>query len=155
MYPFLLLCICSFLPTISRAVLGTGGSCSASKNHLDPTSHKFVSQCSDLTFCSVASGALNDTGLCEPRLCRRDEFPFGYSATDVLPPLCPASSSTYCPDEGSGCRPLVEVGGPCQLNRDEQCAAPIDWEDLAGSQNFNGSVCLQSICMCVGSSLFP
>jgi hypothetical protein len=44
---------------------------------------------------------------------------------------------------------LVPAGHPCELNRDEQCAAPPNWEDLASTQNFNGSLCLRSVCMFV------
>lgn len=122
------------------------GSCSAAADHLDSASHKFISQCSDQTFCS---GTQN--GTCVPRQCRRDEFPFGYSVDSAPPPMCP--SGTFCPDEGSGCRPLVPVEGACQLNRDEQCAPPMDWQDLASPQNFNGSICLTSTCMYVISSI--
>ncbi|KAJ7592615.1 hypothetical protein C8J56DRAFT_856035 [Mycena floridula] len=128
-----------FLP-VSLAVLGPGGSCNSSKNHLDPNTHKFISACSDTTFCSAI-----ENGTCTRRLCRRDEFPFGYSSTDVLPTLCP--TGTFCPDEGDGCKPLVPVGGACQLNRDEQCAAPMNWDTLSSTQNFNGAICLHSICM--------
>jgi len=39
-----------------------------------------------------------------------------YGQDDILPPRCPEGS--FCPDEESGCRPLVPVGGACQLNRD-------------------------------------
>ena len=125
---------------IVLAMAGTvqeGGPCSASNDHVDPTTLKFVSQCSDQTFCS--------NGTCLPRKCRRDEYPFGYDTGAPIPPLCP--SGTFCPDEGSGCKPLVSVGQPCQLNRDEQCAPPPDWQDLASSQNVNGSICLHSTCM--------
>jgi hypothetical protein len=125
------------------ASVGEGGACSSLKNHLDPLNHRFISNCDDLTYCSDSVN-----GTCLKRGCRRDEFPFGYSNTDpFLPPLC--SAGTFCPDEGDSCKPLVGVGGPCQLNRDEQCAPPPDWEDLAGPQNFNGSVCLHFQCMCV------
>ncbi|KAJ7683683.1 hypothetical protein B0H17DRAFT_1160853 [Mycena rosella] len=118
------------------------GRCSSNNNHLDPASKKFSSDCSDKTFCSGTDLA-NST--CIPRQCRRDEFPFGFSVDDVLPPFCPRG--TFCPDEGSGCRPLVPAGRPCELNRDEQCAAPPNWKDLASTQNFNGSICLRSMCM--------
>ncbi|KIJ90998.1 hypothetical protein K443DRAFT_115761, partial [Laccaria amethystina LaAM-08-1] len=97
-------------------------------------------QCSDHTF---SSSPVN--GMCIPRLCRRDEFPFGYDPGEALPPLCPQGS--FCPDDGSGCRPLVSVGAPCEPNRDEQCSPPLDWQDLASYQNYNGSICLKSTCM--------
>ena len=124
-----------------------GGPCSASNNTLDPASHKFVSECTDATFCSAASN-----GTCVPRLCRRDEFPFrsGDSLAASVPPLC--NTGFFCPDEGTGCKPQGPVGSACQLNRDEQCAPPSeDWNDqAAGSQqSFNGSICLHSFCMYV------
>lgn len=119
---------------------GLGGPCSAIVNRLDPVSFRFLSECSDQTFCSAATN-----GTCEPRLCRRDEFPFGSNAEQQLPPLC--ALGTFCPDEGSGCQTLVPAGAPCQLNRDEQCAPPSNWRELASSHNFNGSICLRSTCV--------
>ncbi|KAK0446117.1 hypothetical protein EV421DRAFT_1734174 [Armillaria borealis] len=107
---------------LAGSVLGSGANCSSSRDHVDPVSLKFISECSYMTYCSAAQN-----GTCLPRLCRRDEFPFGYSEQDVLPPLCYAG--TFCPDEGNGCWPLVAVGGACQLNRDEQCAPPVLWAD--------------------------
>ncbi|KAJ6620023.1 hypothetical protein B0H10DRAFT_1792418 [Mycena sp. CBHHK59/15] len=118
------------------------GRCSSNNNHIDPASKKFVSDCSGQTFCSGTDVA---NATCIPRLCRRDEFPFGFSADTPVPPLC--ARGTFCPDEGSGCRPLVAVGQPCELNRDEQCAPPRDWASLASTQNFNGSLCLRAVCM--------
>lgn len=115
-----------------------GGPCSADNNHLDVASHKFISECTDRTFCSRSVN-----GTCIPRQCRRDEFPFGYDDYP-LPPQCDEGS--FCPDEGNECKPLVAVGETCQLNRDEQCAPPLDWMDLVTTQNFNGSICLHSIC---------
>ncbi|KAF9068174.1 hypothetical protein BDP27DRAFT_1295498 [Rhodocollybia butyracea] len=119
---------------------GLGQPCSVSRNHLDPNSHKLISDCSELGYCS---GSVN--GTCVPRTCRRDEFPFGYTAADALPPLCPPGS--FCPDEGNGCRAQVSPGGACQMNRDEQCARAVNWQDFASSDNFYGSICLHSICM--------
>lgn len=124
------------------AMAGTaqpGSTCSTANDRLDPSSHKFLSECTDQSFCS---GIVN--GTCVPRQCRRDEFPFGFGPEDAIPSQCPVG--TFCPDEGSGCRPLIAVGGACQLNRDEQCAAPADWQDLSSTQNFNGSICLHSVC---------
>lgn len=131
-----------FAFAVHAGTTGPGGSCSTNNDHLDPASHKFVSECTDQTFCS---GAVN--GSCVARNCRRDEFPFGFEPDESLPPQC--VGETFCPDSGSGCRPLVYVGGVCELNRDEQCAPPLDWQDLADTQNFNGSICLHSMCMCV------
>ncbi|KAJ7197515.1 hypothetical protein B0H12DRAFT_1037868 [Mycena haematopus] len=108
--------------------------CSSTNNHVDPTTTKFISDCSDQTFCSGTDIA-NST--CVPRQCRRDEFPFGFSAGDVLPPLC--ADGLFCPDAGSGCRPLVLAGHACELNRDEQCA-PL------GTQESFRPICLRSTC---------
>lgn len=119
-----------------------GGPCSLDNNRLDISSHRFISDCTDQTFCS---GSAN--GTCEPRQCRRDEFPFGFPSANELPPLC--SPEQYCPDEGSACRDLIPVGQPCQFNRDDQCSPPDNWSELANNQNFNGSLCLQSTCVYV------
>ncbi|CDO69359.1 hypothetical protein BN946_scf184746.g40 [Trametes cinnabarina] len=32
------------------------------------------------------------------------------------------------------------------MDRDDQCAPPSNWADLASNQNFNGSLCLKSTC---------
>ncbi|RDB29355.1 hypothetical protein Hypma_014915 [Hypsizygus marmoreus] len=120
--------------------IAQGGPCSAQNNHLDPASPKFISECDDQTFCFTPRN-----GTCVPRCCRRDEFPFGFDTTKPLPPRC--DPGTSCPDEGSGCKPLVAIGHPCELNRDEHCSAPPNCGKLASSWNFNGSICLHSICM--------
>ncbi|KAJ7111925.1 hypothetical protein C8R44DRAFT_711519 [Mycena epipterygia] len=137
----ILLALALTIPTLVFADAG-GVHCSSNNNRLDPASKKFVSDCSDQTFCS---GSDISNATCVPRQCRRDEFPFGFADGAVLPPLCPRGM--FCPDEGSGCRPLVTAGRPCELNRDEQCAPPPNWADLASTQNFNGSICLRSVCM--------
>ncbi|KAL1941240.1 hypothetical protein VTO73DRAFT_7452 [Trametes versicolor] len=118
---------------------GIGLPCSADNDHLDPASHKFLSDCGETTFCSAPTN-----GTCQPRQCRRDEFPFGFTNFTALPALC--QNGTYCPDEGSGCKPLLAEGSACQLDRDDQCAPPPNWIDVASNQNFNGSLCLQSTC---------
>jgi hypothetical protein len=132
----------SSLVPVQSGTVPLGVSCSASNNHLDPSTHKFITECSGTTFCSA-----NEGGTCIPKLCRRDEFPFEYASSsgDTLPPMC--EKGTFCPDEGSGCKVLAGVGEPCQLNRDEQCAPPPNWKDLGSTQNFNGSICLYSTCM--------
>lgn len=131
----------SVLFLASHVLAGTvseGGACSINNNHLDPATHKFITDCDDKTFCSASSNT------CQPKQCRRDEFPFGYNPGDVLPSMC--DRGTFCPDEGSACQNLQAFGQACQLNRDDQCAPPREWQTLAGSQNFNGSICLQSTC---------
>ncbi|KAI0955589.1 hypothetical protein AcV7_006215 [Taiwanofungus camphoratus] len=139
-----------FILFARSGVVSQGGACSLSDDHLDAASHKFMSDCNDQTFCSTPTNLTSD-GTCQPRLCRRDEFPFGYGPGDSLPSLCPRNS--FCPDEGSGCKALLTAGQPCQFNRDDQCAPPPDWEDLANNQNFNGSLCLQSTCMYANGTL--
>ncbi|KAI0052286.1 hypothetical protein FA95DRAFT_1378769 [Auriscalpium vulgare] len=125
-------------PSSSTSTLGRP--CSASQNHLDPSTRKFVSECDALTTCSAPTN-----GTCIARSCRRDEFAFGYrNATAPPPDMCAAGS--FCPDEGDACKPLVAAGNACQFNRDDQCAPPPDWEALADYHNFNGSVCLRSLC---------
>jgi hypothetical protein len=60
--------------------------------------------------------ATNST--CLPRRCRRDLYTLR-SAVDALlgpPPLC--NGSSYCPDDGSGCAPLLALGATCELDRD-------------------------------------
>jgi hypothetical protein len=128
----------AFAATSEPSSTALGKACSIASNHLDPRTRRFTSDCDAQTFCS---GTIN--GTCVPRQCRREEFPFGYSADRTPPALCPAGS--FCPDEGDACRPLVAVGQPCQFNRDEQCA-PSDNPRLADFHNFNGSVCLRSVC---------
>lgn len=127
----------------SKATTGLGGPCSSSKNHLDPSTHKFISQCSDTTYC-----ALPEYGTCIPRLCRRDEFPFGYAeGIDIIPPLC--GTGTFCADEGDGCRPLSTFGQACQLNRDEQCASSLG----SNGEIESSGVCINLGCMWVRSRL--
>ena len=121
-----------------------GSPCSTANNRIDRLSHRFIDDCDDKTFCSASIN-----GTCIPKRCRTDVFPFGYKEGDALPPLC--DSGSFCPDEGGGCRPLVVVGQPCQLNQDRQCAPPPDWKELGSDWNFNGSLCLGSACSCVSS----
>jgi hypothetical protein len=144
LYCALLSLLVAFLSiSVEASTVALGLNCSSINDHLDPFTHKFVTSCTDVTFCS---GPVN--GTCLPKLCRRDEFPFEYADGDVpAPPMCDKES--FCPDEGSGCRPLAAVGNMCQLNRDEQCARPQNWQELASSQNNNGSICIKSTCMSV------
>ena len=140
---FLCVYLCSSLVIPVRSgTLPEGSPCSTTNNRIDKLSHRFIDDCDDKTFCS---GSADST--CIPKRCRTDVFPFGYKNGDVLPPLCGFGS--FCPDEGGGCTPLVEVGQPCQLNQDRQCAPPPNWQELASDWNFNGSLCLGSICSCV------
>ena len=144
------------VPSVLAGNIEEGGACSTSNDRLDPSSHIFLSDCTDTTFCAASNSSVqgNTTssassssadGTCQARRCRRDEFPFGYNDGQPLPPLC--GSGSFCPDEGSGCKPLVGPGQTCQLNRDDQCSPPKTWQNLASEWNFNGSLCLHSTCM--------
>ena len=142
-----LICLCVYLCgllviPVRSGTLPEGSPCSAANNRIDKLSHRFRDDCNDKTFCS---GFID--GTCITKRCRTDMFPFGYRDGDVLPPLCDPGS--FCPDEGGGCTPLVEVGQPCQSNQDRQCAPPPNWQELASDWNLNGSLCLGSICSCV------
>lgn len=123
-----------------------GGSCSIDNYHVDSTTKKFITDCDDKTFCS---GSVN--GTCTLKKCRRDEFPFGYNLGDSLAPLC--SPGSFCPDDGSGCQPLLDAGKKCDLNRDEQCKQPPNWDKLASYLNSNGSLCLESVCRYANATL--
>ena len=133
---------CGSFISVQSGTSPEGSPCSTANNRIDKLSHRFIDDCDDKTFCSGSLG-----GSCIPKKCRTDVFPFGYKNGDVLPPLC--DSGSFCPDEGGGCRSLVEVGQPCQLNQDRQCAPPPNWAELATDWNFNGSLCLGSVCSCV------
>lgn len=116
------------------------GACSTNNNRVDSATHRLVTECDETSYCSDATN-----GTCQAKQCRRDEFPFGYSRQTPLPPFC--GDGTFCPDEGNECQSMVDVGRPCQMNRDEQCKPPPDADDLVSSQNLNGALCLQATCM--------
>lgn len=83
--------------------------CNVGNQKLEFGTYQFQSDCDSVTFC-------NSSSLCDLKGCRKDEFPFGYSPTDTLPPRC--DTGFFCPDEGSGCQPVLAVDSPCQFNRD-------------------------------------
>lgn len=133
-----------------------GGNCSIVNNRLNALTHAFMTDCDAQTFCS------STLRKCTPKGCRRDVWPFGYPDGVAIPPLCSAGS--YCPDEEDACKPLVSVGGPCQMNRDgelrsvsrsdfpmsptaDECAPATNYTSFAGLQNFKGSICLRSTCL--------
>jgi len=45
------------------------------------------------------------------------------------------------------------VGSICQLNRDDECAPPPNFQELAGPNNSNGSVCLNFQCYWANATL--
>ncbi|KAF8591219.1 hypothetical protein K439DRAFT_1381207 [Ramaria rubella] len=151
----------ALIPVALAGNVARGGNCTISNNHLDPATHKLLTDCNDKTFCTPQS-------ICEPRQCRKDEFPFGYDPGESLPPMCPQGQ--YCPDEGDACKPLSGIGQSCQLNRDDQCAPPPTPQSVesqpAGSfaqtplaisgaspMNADGSICLHLICMYANATL--
>lgn len=178
--------------------------CNPSHDHLDPSSHRFISSCPESMYCTPqpqanpntslsrpqqqilhqvdssrdpkqapisnfgnetthisddgevgggGGGGSQNGGVCVDRACRRDEFPFGFPSGSSLPPLCSSTGGrpTYCPDNGSGCRAVLSPGSPCELVRDEQCAAPprgsSSWVDNTGA------LCLNRICTYVNATL--
>lgn len=135
-----------FVVAIAISVLAehtVGGPCSSTNDHTDTSTGKFSSDCDDTTYCTSVNGT------CQPRLCRRDEFPFGYATKNMtLPPMC--REGTFCPDQGSGCRSLLSVGEACQVDRDEQCAPPpVRQTSLSNSMYstiYGESVCLRGVC---------
>jgi len=174
----------------------TTANCNPSHDHLDPSSHRFISPCPDEMYCSPIQNQINTNhstnflkeqsdnfvknhsqdqdlkqhpildhdnqdagekghnsgGVCVPRTCRRDEYPFGFPSNSTLPPLCffpsllPSTTTTryFCPDNGSGCRAVLPPGSTCELARDEQCATePIRQFDEGMSK---GALCLNRVC---------
>ncbi|XP_006461057.1 hypothetical protein AGABI2DRAFT_192594 [Agaricus bisporus var. bisporus H97] len=141
-----------FLAALSSTYAGftePGQPCTQANNRLQIGTYQFWSECVTTNFCS-------DKGICEPRKCRRDDFPFGYAQdSDSIPDKC--DRGQFCPDEGSECQALLPVGSPCQMNRDDQCEAPPNFKELADTSgrglNVNGSVCLQNVCMWANATL--
>ncbi|KZT25722.1 hypothetical protein NEOLEDRAFT_1092215 [Neolentinus lepideus HHB14362 ss-1] len=135
-----------FSALVHSGSVPAGGACSTDNNRVENSTRKFLTDCDDKTFCSGSSN-----GTCTPKKCRRDEFPFGYNPGETVPALC--SQGSFCPDDGSGCQALVDAGGTCELNRDEQCKQSSDWDRLSSHLNFNGSICLQSTCVYANATL--
>jgi len=122
--------------------------CNVGNSRLQIGTYQFWDECDSLTYCSAQA-------ICEPMGCRKDEFPFGFPRNSNFPPKCPTGQ--FCPDEGSSCQALLAVGSPCQLNRDDQCQAPPNFQELADTSgrglNSNGSVCLNNVCMWANATL--
>ncbi|KAF9514602.1 hypothetical protein BS47DRAFT_865363 [Hydnum rufescens UP504] len=111
--------------------------CNPASSRLDPATHKFLSDCDSKTFCD------SSTRTCQLKQCRTGDPDSSYQPGEPVPPLC--SPGTYCPDAQNQCRPLLAIGDPCELNRDDQCAPP-NTEDLASSTNSSNVICLNFIC---------
>ncbi|KAF9478630.1 hypothetical protein BDN70DRAFT_879764 [Pholiota conissans] len=133
----------AYIPQILAGSQNKGDTCDPGNNRLQAGTYQFWSDCNSVTFCN------DTTHVCDLKGCRKDDFPFGYKQDDPdIPDKCPKGQ--FCPDEGSHCRDLIEVGQPCQFNRDDECAGPPNFKDLADTTgrglNFNGSLCLNNIC---------
>ncbi|KIK37175.1 hypothetical protein CY34DRAFT_93215 [Suillus luteus UH-Slu-Lm8-n1] len=119
-----------------------GQNCTIGNNRLQFGTFQFHSDCDAQTYCSSQN-------TCELKGCRKDQYPFGYPPDAYIPPKCP--SGQFCPDESDACQPWLPVNSPCQLNRDDQCEPPPNWQELADTskygRNVNGSVCLNNVCM--------
>ncbi|WRT69837.1 uncharacterized protein IL334_006828 [Kwoniella shivajii] len=124
---------------VVSAKSGFGEACDQANQHLDGGSYNLVTDCDATTYCA-------SNGTCAYKGCRKDIYPFGYSGVsfDQLPPLCP--SGQFCPDEGDQCLDQVAIGDSCQKDRDNECAEPSNYKDLAGFLNTNGTVCLNYTC---------
>lgn len=140
MFPILLLVLFP-RPTTARSPLY--GNCSVAANHLDPNTKQFFTDCdsfgcaymtsSSYLHCRPSAEDSSDcaaNGTCLPRLCRRDEYLLSslLTSTVPIPPLC--DTGTFCPDDHSGCLPLVPVGGKCELNRDGGPYSRRPWGEL-------------------------
>ncbi|KAG2200457.1 hypothetical protein INT47_011437 [Mucor saturninus] len=76
---------------------------------------------------------------CDYKTCSNTDYIQGWDETAYkFPARC--SNQMYCPDSGSRCTPLVQVGGICELQRDDECSG-------------KESVCLNGICYIKGSPL--
>jgi len=135
-------------PAASAGNATQGQPCNVGHSRLQIGTYQFWDECNVLTHCS-------EKDVCEPKGCRKDEYPFGFPRNSKFPPKCPTGQ--FCPDEGSACQSLLPVGSQCQLNRDDQCQAPPNFQELADTSgrglNFNGSVCVNNVCMWANATL--
>ncbi|KAI0949628.1 hypothetical protein AcW1_009177 [Taiwanofungus camphoratus] len=133
---------------VEAGSVGHGGNCSIGNQRLQLGTYQFQTDCDSMTYCT-------ESGYCERRGCRRDDFPFGYPEGADLPPKC--GPGYFCPDEEDQCLPMLAVGSPCQFNRDDQCEGPPNYKELADRNghglNVNGSVCLNNVCMWANATL--
>ncbi|KAF7965807.1 hypothetical protein HWV62_22854 [Athelia sp. TMB] len=139
--------------TVLAGNLTKGENCSIGENRLQIGNYEFFDMCDTHTFCNGTSGT------CDVKGCRKDQWPYGYNSSYANPPPPLCTSGQFCPDEEDACQPQLEVGSPCQLNRDDpvhdlapdECAPPPNWKQLADQTpyglNKNGSVCLNGQCM--------
>ena len=100
----------SWYSAVDAGSVNKDGACNPANNRLQTGTYQFYSDCNSQTYC-----ASNST--CQPKGCRRDDFPFGYPQdSKSIPEKC--KKGQFCPDEEDACQPLLAVGSACQLNRD-------------------------------------
>ncbi|KAI7865180.1 hypothetical protein BDF14DRAFT_1875670 [Spinellus fusiger] len=109
-----------------------GDACSASP--LYTSSYEYGDSCDNVyLYCNPI------TNTCSNKGCTNADYLKGW---DVLlrkmPDRC--TSTTYCPDNNSQCRPLLPVGASCELQRDDECTG-------------NLGICLNSTCFIKGAPL--
>ncbi|TFY70183.1 hypothetical protein EVG20_g2833 [Dentipellis fragilis] len=129
-----------FLLSLPLAWATPTDTCNPARNGLTSGTLQYRSDCNATTWCN--------NGVCQPKGCRKDEFPLGWPKNITLVDKC--KSGTFCPDEGSSCQPLIPVGSPCQFDRDDECQAPDNFQELRDTSgrglNVNGSICLNFVC---------
>jgi len=144
---FLLLFLPVSVLSVANSTTTITNTCNPAHNGLATGTLQYNSDCNATTWCN--------NGVCQDKGCRRDEFPLGYSTGDTAshkvidpPPKC--SVDQFCPDEGSQCAAKIQVGQPCQFDRDDSCVAPDNFKDLRDTTgnglNVNGSICLNFVC---------
>ncbi|KZO93102.1 hypothetical protein CALVIDRAFT_503437 [Calocera viscosa TUFC12733] len=152
--PFLL------LPLLLPAHAGSiqqGNACNPLNTHLNPANKQLTGDCDSTAFCSSNTTGYDlpqgSAGVCRPKGCRRDEYPFGYDSSSYIPPRC--GTGQFCPDEEDSCQPLLALGSPCQLNRDDECLPPASplAEQLSSERNVDGAICLNFQCLWANVSL--
>ncbi|KAI8981773.1 hypothetical protein BDF20DRAFT_818589 [Mycotypha africana] len=79
-------------------------------------------------FCDV-----NKNSTCQFKTCSNSDYISGWDEKAFAFPSRCNSKERYCPDNGSQCTPLVETGGHCEPQRDDECAG-------------GNSICLNSTC---------
>lgn len=98
----------------SAAYAGSAGvnvTCDLGNNRLQAGTYQFYSDCNSQTYCEPSNST------CQPKRCRRDDFPFGYpQGSGNVPDKC--DRGFFCPDEADKCQPWQKSDQPCQLNRD-------------------------------------
>ncbi|KAL7313329.1 hypothetical protein PS15m_007090 [Mucor circinelloides] len=76
---------------------------------------------------------------CNYKGCSNSDYIQGWDEVAYkFPSRC--NNQMYCPDNGSQCTQLVQVGGHCELQRDDECAG-------------KESICLNSTCFIKGAPL--